>query len=286
MNKIEILSKIKNYQIPFKKINQELGSKILSWEMEYNNDISEINEMVARNLLYQISQDIFGGVEEINFVNKSKNPKNQFQMRMDLGEFVIWTDPFIYVNDKHKIISKNTKIIILDSNYEDVAILKEIGDNSLSPYSYNNEDTTLKFDRGMLRGASTWKFKTPENNYEVNINYTGGKNIFPGSNIGVPKFMTYEGHLDTTQEGKPLKVMATITAILRKELLQNFEGKPVIEYLDYIVWPASEEKFGTYNIQSKHQRNKLYKVFLEKQLPQYIDSWVDKEGYFGFKVKK
>lgn len=167
-----------------------------------------------------------------------------------------------------------------------INILKEIGDASLAPYSYFNEDTNLKFDKGMLRGASTWKFSSPENDYEVMISYTGGKQTFPGSNIGVPKFMTYEGHLDTTQEGKPLKVMATITSILRKELLQEFEGKPVIEYLDYIVWPASEEKFGAYNIQSKTQRNKLYKVFLEKQLPQYIDSWVDKDGHFGFKVKK
>jgi hypothetical protein len=165
-------------------------------------------------------------------------------------------------------------------------ILKEIGDASLAPYSYFNEDTNIKFDKGMLRGSSTWKFSSPENGYEVDINYTGGKQTFPGSNIGIPKFMTYEGHLDTTQEGKPLKVMATVISILRKELLQEFEGKPVIEYLDYIVWPASEEKFGAYNIQSKYQRNKLYKVFLEKQLPQYIDSWVDIDGYFGFKVKK
>ena len=167
-----------------------------------------------------------------------------------------------------------------------INILKEIGDASLAPYSYSREESNIKFDRGMLRGSSTWKFSSPKNDYEVIISYTGGKQTFPGSNIGVPKFMTYENHLDTTQEGKPLKVMATITSILRKELLQEFEGKPVIEYLDYIAWPASEEKFGAYNIQSKTQRNKLYKVFLEKQLPQYIDSWVDKDGHFGFKVKK
>ena len=167
-----------------------------------------------------------------------------------------------------------------------IDILQEIGDASLAPYSYFNEDTNLRFDRGMLRGASEYKFNSPKNSYEVVINYTGGKNIFPGSNIGVPKFMTYEGHLDTTQEGKPLKVMATVTSILKKELLKDFEGKPVIEYLDYIVWPASEEKFGAYNIQAKDQRNKLYKVFLEKQIPQYIDSWINKDGYFGFKVKK
>lgn len=165
-------------------------------------------------------------------------------------------------------------------------IIKEIGDSSIHPYNFINNETQIRFDRGMLRGSSTWTFKTTKNNYEVNISYTGGKDIFPGSNIAIPKFMTYEKYLDTTQEGSPFKVMSTITAILRNELLQTFEGKLVIEYLDYVIWPASEEKFGAYNVNSKIQRNKLYKIFLEKQIPQYINSWVDKEGYFGFKVKK
>lgn len=164
--------------------------------------------------------------------------------------------------------------------------LKEIGDASIKPYSFFLQDSNIRFDHGMLRGSSTWKFKSEENRYEVIVSYSGGKNIFPGSNIATPKFMTYENHLDTTQEGEPLKIMATITSILRKELLQDFEGKPVISYLDYIVWPASDEKFGVQNTLSAVQRNKLYKVFLQKQIPQYIENWVDKDGWFGFKVSK
>lgn len=163
--------------------------------------------------------------------------------------------------------------------------LQEIGDTSLKPFSFTQGDSNLDYDQGLLRGSSTYKFESPKNSYEVIVSYTGGKQSFPGSNIAIPKFMTYEGHQDTTQEGKPLQIMSTIMSIIKKELFRNFEDKKVIDYIDYLVWPASEEKFGIQNIQSKNQRNKLYKVFLEKLIPQYIEKWVDVDGYFGVKLK-
>jgi hypothetical protein len=120
-----LLSKIKNYRIPYKAFNQKmLNEYIPMWKEEYG-DVAKINEMVARFLLYQISQDLFGGVEEIEFANESKNPTNHFQMRMYLGEFILWTNPFVFVDNKHRVIAKNSKIIILNSDYDDVAILKE-----------------------------------------------------------------------------------------------------------------------------------------------------------------
>jgi hypothetical protein len=121
----ELLLKIKKYRIPFKEVNQKIAVEYLSnWKKEYV-DISEINEMVARQLLYRISEDLFGGVEEIEFKNWSKKPKNHFQMVMYLGEYILNTSPFIYVNDKHIIIPKNTKIEILNYDYDNVVMLKE-----------------------------------------------------------------------------------------------------------------------------------------------------------------
>lgn len=124
MNK-ELLLKIKNYRIPFKEVNQTVLVEYLPiWKEEYV-EIEKINEMVARQLLYKISEDLFGGVNEIEFANKSKTPQNHFQMNMHVGEFILWTSPFIYVDNNHKLIAKNTKITILNSDYDDVAFLKE-----------------------------------------------------------------------------------------------------------------------------------------------------------------
>lgn len=120
----ELILKIKKYRIPYKEVNKSLVSEIPIWKEEYGDD-NKINEMVARNLFYKIAQDLFGGVNEIEFANETKKPKNHFQLRMYLGNFILWTDPFIYVNDKHIIIPKNTKISILNSDYDDIANLKE-----------------------------------------------------------------------------------------------------------------------------------------------------------------
>jgi hypothetical protein len=91
-----------------------------AWKVEYENDIARINEMVARQYLYQIALKNFGGVEEIEFVNQSKKPKNQFQMRMYLGELVLYTSPFIYVDDNHKVVQKRTKVELLNADYETI----------------------------------------------------------------------------------------------------------------------------------------------------------------------
>jgi hypothetical protein len=122
----ELINKLKKYRIPYKEFNQKMKTEwIPMWKEEYGNDIAIINENVARHLLYQIGEDLFGGVNEIDFANKSKNPTNHFQMVMYLGEFILWTSPFIYVDNNHKVISKHTAVKILDSDYEDMAVLKE-----------------------------------------------------------------------------------------------------------------------------------------------------------------
>ena len=123
--KEDISSKIKTYKIPYKEFNIEIKDRIKEWKNEYGNNTALINEMVARNLLYKIAQDLFGGVEEIDFANKAKNPTNHFQMVMYLGNMILWTSPFIYVDNNHKVIASKTEIKVLDEDYEDLAILKE-----------------------------------------------------------------------------------------------------------------------------------------------------------------
>jgi hypothetical protein len=129
----EIISKIKTYRIPYKEFNQKMKTDwIPMWKEEYGNDIADINERVARHLLYQISEDLFGGVEEIEFANKSKNPTNHFQMNMYLGDVILWTSPFIYVDNNHKVIAKQSEIKVLNNDYDDIGVLKE--DESLNKW--------------------------------------------------------------------------------------------------------------------------------------------------------
>jgi hypothetical protein len=103
---IDFNKKMKNEYIP-------------TWKEEYVTT-ERINEMVARNYLYEISQKYYGGVEEIEFANESKNPKNHFQLRMYLGNVSLWTEPFIYVDDNHNVVLKRTKIEVVDNNYETI----------------------------------------------------------------------------------------------------------------------------------------------------------------------
>jgi len=126
MSPQEIISKIKTYRIPYKEFNQKMKTDwIPMWKEEYGNDIAHINELVARHLLYQISEDLFGGVEEIEFANKSKNPTNHFQMNMYLGDIILWTSPFIYVDNNHKAIARRSEIKVLNNDYDDIGVLKE-----------------------------------------------------------------------------------------------------------------------------------------------------------------
>jgi hypothetical protein len=119
-------SKLKTYRIPYKEFNERMKTEwIPMWKEEYGNDIAGINERVARHLLYQISKDLFGGVEEIEFANKSKNPTNHFQMNMYLGDVILWTSPFIYVDNNHKVIAKQSEIKVLNNDYDDIGVLKE-----------------------------------------------------------------------------------------------------------------------------------------------------------------
>ena len=92
---------------------------IPTWKEEYVTT-ERINEMVARNYLYAISEKYYEGVNEIEFANESKNPKNHFQLNMYIGNVILSTNPFIYVDDNHNVVLKRTKVEVLDNNWETI----------------------------------------------------------------------------------------------------------------------------------------------------------------------
>jgi hypothetical protein len=88
------------------------------WKTEYDSDLQRINLLVAINYMYEIAQINGFSPDEVEFANESKNPTNHFQLRMYLPNFIIWTSPFIYVDDSHRIVAGRTSIEILDDEYE------------------------------------------------------------------------------------------------------------------------------------------------------------------------
>jgi hypothetical protein len=112
---------VKSNKISIVAFNKMIEKEWLPmWKEEYDNDLGRINELVARHYLYAISQKHFEAFEEIEFSNKSKSPTNHFQMIMYIGQNILWTSPFIYVDNKHKIISSKTKVQLLNADYETI----------------------------------------------------------------------------------------------------------------------------------------------------------------------
>jgi hypothetical protein len=144
----QILDKAKTYRIPYSQFNQKMKTDwIPVWKDEYENDTNKVNEMVARHLLYQIAQDLMGGVEEIEFRNQSKTPTNHFQMTMHLGDIILDTAPFIYVDNNHKVIVGKTKIEILNGDYDTLKQLKEETLSNLTKIEpYNDPDDEYSQD--------------------------------------------------------------------------------------------------------------------------------------------
>jgi hypothetical protein len=164
-----ILDKIKTYKIPYKEFNQKMKVEwIPMWKEEYSNDIAKINELVARHLLYQVAEDLVGGVNEINFKNESKNPTNHFQMEMYLDNIILFTGPFIYVDDKHNVIAKNTKILVLNEDYDDVGVLKEAKELNIQDLAYQQIpgllEKGIKYELAHFRGfmKSFYKWSGPK----------------------------------------------------------------------------------------------------------------------------
>jgi transposase-like protein len=167
------------------EFNKKMSKEYLSTYKEEYGTIEKINEMIARNYLHEIAIKYFGGTTEIEFVNEKKNPKNHFQMRLYLGDFILYTAPFIYVDDKHKVVSKKTKIELLNNDYETIqSNIKFSEGGSITckncNWSWDKKDTQphdayvchkCGYDNELKKGikAESEHIKTAKDLYEHNI---------------------------------------------------------------------------------------------------------------------
>ena len=96
------------------------------FKIDYDNNISDINERIAHRYLQELALKYGFGVNEIDFKNYSKKPQNHFQLHMYTydpkkdRDVILATNPFIYVDDKHKVVSDRTKVELLNEDYETI----------------------------------------------------------------------------------------------------------------------------------------------------------------------
>jgi hypothetical protein len=108
------------------EFNKMIESEYLKTYKEDYDSIEKINSIVAMQYLQQIAIKNGFSVGEVEFVNESKNPKNHFQMTMHTydveknQDVIIDTAPFVYVDDKHKVVQSKTKVELLNSDWETI----------------------------------------------------------------------------------------------------------------------------------------------------------------------
>jgi hypothetical protein len=108
------------------EFNKMIESEYLKTYKEDYDSIEKINSIVATQYLQQIAIKNGFPVGEVEFVNESKNPKNHFQMTMHTydveknQDVIIYTAPFVYVDDKHKVVQSKTKVELLNSDWETI----------------------------------------------------------------------------------------------------------------------------------------------------------------------
>jgi len=124
MKELEIIESKKHGGVV--EFNKMIESEYLKTYQEDYDSIEKINSIVAMQYLQQIAIKNGFSVGEVEFVNESKNPKNHFQMLMNTydveknKDIIIYTAPFVYVNDSHKVVQSKTKVELLNSDWETI----------------------------------------------------------------------------------------------------------------------------------------------------------------------
>ncbi len=131
------------------------GKDYLPYFKEEYSTTEEINRSVAYYYLQDIAKKYVGWVNEIQFVNESKNPRNHFQLRMYLEDKILWTAPFIYVDDNHKVVVKDTKIELLDRDYETIKYNLKYAKGGLSKTPAPKKDRVFGSDKNKVGSAAS-----------------------------------------------------------------------------------------------------------------------------------
>jgi hypothetical protein len=251
------------------------------WKEEYDNDLAKINQMVANHLLYQIAEDLVGGVNEVNFKNESKNPTNHFQMEMYLGNIILFTSPFIYVDNNHKVISNRTNIEVLDENYDTLKQLKET-DNPQSGKSspYGSGYSKLKKiiqdilnEQQTLQNISFKLHNITDNEYKVTAELSG--NI-----IGTLYFIKSKHKpvliatlVSVTPSFRRKGIGSRMYQFAEKELGNKFiKSDEVLTPGGKALWSDPNRKFGLNDLDEDES---LRKWFKRSGTPGKEGGWVD-----------
>jgi hypothetical protein len=133
------------------------GKDYLPYFKEEYSTTEEINKTIAAYYLQEIAKKYVGWVNEIEFVNESKNPRNHFQLRMYLEDKILWTAPFIYVDDNHKVVAKDTKIELLDRDYETIKYNLKYAKGGLSKTPAPKKDRVFGSDKNKVGSAASDK---------------------------------------------------------------------------------------------------------------------------------
>lgn len=152
-------------------------------------------------------------------------------------------------------------------------LLKEIGEGSITPYSYkfSSEDGNI-YDREE-GGYVIYKFSTEEDGEGDPVEYT--VTLAGEQNQSGEYFLDVEYAADDsygmTNLGKPLKVMATVAAITKEVVEGDTEGA-----IDGVMYgPADKEGEGfetdynrgeTPSPEAVNQRDRLYRAYIKKAL--------------------
>lgn len=119
------MKEIKNLKAPsVASFNRKMQKELKFLITEYEGNIADINYRIATEYLHSIVVKMGAVPMEVEFANQSKNPINHFQLRVYLDKYIIWTNPFVYVDDKHKVVAERTNIEILNYDYDTIKTLE------------------------------------------------------------------------------------------------------------------------------------------------------------------
>lgn len=165
--------------------------------------------------------------------------------------------------------------------------LNEVGESNLKPYTYLKNHDDLEVQDGEVFGTVVYSFLTAADQYyDVVLSYY----TTPSGEHGVSIDFTADEGYETTDKGDLYKVMSTIVSILSKELKQPH----IKDILDFITYIPAKQKSGGITPSGDKQRDKLYRAFIKKQIPNVVEKpgpegtarFYLKESYKGKKTDK
>lgn len=142
--------------------------------------------------------------------------------------------------------------------------LNEVGEASAKSYGFTKQHDDFEIEDGKVFGTVVYNFITDNDLfYDVIFSYYTTEE---GEN-GVSIDFTADESYEMTNKGELFKIMSTIINIMRKELAQP-EIRQVLDFITYL--PAkNKSKVGATG--GDVQRDKLYKAFIKKQIPDVVE---------------